>query len=99
MRHTVQDREGLETWEELQLRHTHLELRKELKNVEVIAELEEWELQRYFTALDRGASLVSLEMAPPVVVTEPQPQAAPLSWLASMCACFGRPRPAPPSSA
>ena len=44
MRHTVQDREGLETWEELQLRHTHLELRKELKNVEVIAELEEWEL-------------------------------------------------------
>ena len=42
-RHTVQDREGLETWEELQLRHTHLELRKELKNVEVFAELEEWE--------------------------------------------------------
>ena len=37
-------REGLETWEELQSRHTHLELRKELKNVEVLAEVEKWEL-------------------------------------------------------
>ena len=42
--HKLQDREGLDTWEEMQLRHTRLELRKELKNVEVLAEQEEWEL-------------------------------------------------------